>query len=419
MEKRRPSPAWLALASALLLSCPARAEDAPTGAGAEDDAATIGRKVQAALHARGSEIFGCYDKEIAASGKKAAGEILLRMWIEPGGVVARVDVLKNQHGSTLLAECLRGTMERWHLPELAGAEMQQVVFPLAFHPPAGESVGGGAEGSATTPASPSTDRPALFVFSTPRARSVASSAARLTADVLIDTSRAPTGLSLSRLVLKPSARLALHKHPLALEILYVLRGRAHIRGTAPGKMEVAEAGDLVVLAAGVAHSIEAAPLAPLGMLEIFMPPGPEQAYLDPARREGTTVAKKTDAGPQPHVIHAAGQRAQGIAGENQSPRRTALTLLDDATGKLPTVRRVALNPGGEIPAHQHDAEEVVYVLEGKAMLHTGGRAYAVAMGDALHLPAHNLHRIVASAHTLAVTIFGPHAPPREEREQTQ
>src|SRR5438094_354126 len=81
--------------------------------------------------------------------------------------------------------------------------------------------------------------------------------------------------------------LVLHEHPKALELLYVVKGRAHLRGAAGGVPESAETGDVIVAPAGAAHSIEAAPLAPLQLVQVFVPPGPEHAYLDPKDRGGT------------------------------------------------------------------------------------------------------------------------------------
>jgi quercetin dioxygenase-like cupin family protein len=95
--------------------------------------AALGRKLQEALRAHGAEVHGCY---AAALDEKPAlaGELLVRIAVAPGGAVERAEVLKDQAGSRRLADCLVDKMRAWRLPELAGAETQQVVFPLAFKP---------------------------------------------------------------------------------------------------------------------------------------------------------------------------------------------------------------------------------------------------------------------------------------------
>src|SRR5262249_19841347 len=99
-------------------------------------------------------------------------------------------------------------------------------------------------------------------------------------------------VSLTHLFLKPSARLALHQHPGSLELLYVLKGLARVRGAMPGAVATAQTGDLIVMPAGALHNIEAAPLAALELLQLFAGAGPERAYLDPspAARAGTVAA---------------------------------------------------------------------------------------------------------------------------------
>src|SRR5262245_13680381 len=63
------------------------------------EADAMGRRLQVVLRAHGSDIYGCYDKAQVAAGKPLAGEILMRLWVAPGGGVSRVDMLKDEVGS--------------------------------------------------------------------------------------------------------------------------------------------------------------------------------------------------------------------------------------------------------------------------------------------------------------------------------
>jgi quercetin dioxygenase-like cupin family protein len=75
---------------------------------------------------------------------------------------------------------------------------------------------------------------------------------------------------------------------------------------------------------------------------------------------------------------------------------------------------VYLTKGCIVPKHQHENEQITYVVDGA--LHfwlgeDGGEEVTVRSGEVLHLPSNLPHKAEALEDTLDVDIF---APPRED-----
>ena len=84
------------------------------------------------------------------------------------------------------------------------------------------------------------------------------------------------------------------------------------------------------------------------------------------------------------------------------------------TGDRMMLAHVYLKKGCVVPKHQHENEQLTYVLEGA--LHfwigeDGSEEVVVGPGEVLHLPSMVWHRAEALADTLDVDIF---SPPRED-----
>lgn len=372
------------------LVVPGSVAAAPSGGEQE-----MGRLLQEELRAHGADVHGCYASALAAR-PGLSGEVLVRIHVASDGGVVQAEVLKDQVNSGRLTDCLTGAMQHWKVPRLAGEGTQQIVFPLVFKP---EDVAGGPR----------------YVVPLSDGKPGALPGGKITARVLVDAANVgPTGASLTRLGLSPSTRLALHKHPGAIEILYVVKGRAHLRDGFGDPLEAAETGDVVIHRAGVGHSVEAAPLAPLDLIQIFIGPGPEHAYLDPKRREGTLAIKKT-ARPAdeetarreaPEIVKAAAQKPlQILAGQG------AVTLLLDGKLKEAAVERFEAEAGAEVKLHKHDlADEILYVLSGKAEMTVAGKPFAIAAGDAIHIPKTTPHSLAVTEKLVALQVYAPAGP---------
>lgn len=350
---------------------------------ARADDAAMGRRLQETLAEHGADVHGCYGIALADS-PGLTGELLFRMHVTPGGTVERVEVLSDHAGSPRLATCLTDAMRRWQVPKLAGEATQQVVFPLAFKPD---------EQKFVVPLSDGKPGPLP--------------GGKLEARVLIDpVTVGPTQATLTKLNLPPSARLALHTHPGALEILYVVKGRAHLRDATGIPDSAASVGDAMLIDAAVPHNVEAAPLAPLELLQFFVPGGPEKAYRDPTAREGTVAAKKQTGQPKPSILHAAEAKAWSILGGKGS----AQLLLDGKTEKA-SLQRFEAVAGAVVPQHQHDvSDEILFILAGTAEMTVGATRYVVGPSDAIRIPKATQHSLHVVEKLSAVQLYAPAGP---------
>jgi quercetin dioxygenase-like cupin family protein len=100
-------------------------------AGTDADAdAAMGRRVQDLLRAHQHDVYGC----VGAAGGAVRGEVLVRVVVGEGGVVARAEALKSDGDGGRVAACLVERVRGWSLSSLGAAAGDQIVFPLAFRP---------------------------------------------------------------------------------------------------------------------------------------------------------------------------------------------------------------------------------------------------------------------------------------------
>lgn len=75
---------------------------------------------------------------------------------------------------------------------------------------------------------------------------------------------------------------------------------------------------------------------------------------------------------------------------------------------------VYLDKGTVVPKHDHENEQLTYILEGKLRFwlgEDGAQVVDVGAGEVLHLPSHLPHKAEALEDTLDVDIF---CPPRQD-----
>jgi len=78
------------------------------------------------------------------------------------------------------------------------------------------------------------------------------------------------------------------------------------------------------------------------------------------------------------------------------------------------VAHVYLDQGCVVPRHEHENEQLTYILEGKLRFWLGedeSEVVDVAAGEVLHIPSHLPHKAEALESTLDVDIF---CPPRAD-----
>ena len=84
------------------------------------------------------------------------------------------------------------------------------------------------------------------------------------------------------------------------------------------------------------------------------------------------------------------------------------------TGERLMISHVYLDEGAIVPKHEHDNEQLTYILEGTLRFWLGddeSEVVDVSAGEVLHIPSHLAHRAEALEKTLDVDVF---APPRQD-----
>lgn len=101
---------------------------------------------------------------------------------------------------------------------------------------------------------------------------------------------------------------------------------------------------------------------------------------------------------------------------DEMPRETVSPMLDRRliTGDRMMLAHVYLKKGCIVPKHQHDNEQLTYILEGALHFRIGAdraREVVVRAGEVLHIPSNVPHEALALEDTLDVDIF---SPPRQD-----
>lgn len=84
------------------------------------------------------------------------------------------------------------------------------------------------------------------------------------------------------------------------------------------------------------------------------------------------------------------------------------------TGDTMMLTHVYLKKGSIVPQHQHDNEQITYILEGGLRFWIGkdqSQVIDVMAGEVLHIPSNVFHKAEALEDTLDVDIFNP---PRQD-----
>jgi quercetin dioxygenase-like cupin family protein len=77
------------------------------------------------------------------------------------------------------------------------------------------------------------------------------------------------------------------------------------------------------------------------------------------------------------------------------------------SGQKAMVAQVFLKKDAVVPEHQHESEQLTYILEGALKFELEGREVVVRKGEVLLIPSNVPHRAVALEDTLDLDIFSP------------
>src|SRR5580692_8976918 len=94
---------------------------------------------------------------------------------------------------------------------------------------------------------------------------------------------------------------------------------------------------------------------------------------------------------------------------NDVPTETMSDLISRkmVVGEKAMIAQIFLKAGAVVPLHQHDAEQITYILEGALKFELEGTEVVVRKGEVLHIPSNVPHRAVALEDTLDLDIFAP------------
>jgi quercetin dioxygenase-like cupin family protein len=100
----------------------------------------------------------------------------------------------------------------------------------------------------------------------------------------------------------------------------------------------------------------------------------------------------------------------------QMPKETVSAMLDRRliTGERMMLAHVYLKKGCIVPRHQHENEQLTYILEGALKFWIGEdekEEKIVRAGEVLHIPSNVWHKAEALDDTLDVDVF---SPPRQD-----
>jgi quercetin dioxygenase-like cupin family protein len=76
-------------------------------------------------------------------------------------------------------------------------------------------------------------------------------------------------------------------------------------------------------------------------------------------------------------------------------------------GQRMTMAQFHFAKGGTVPRHQHENEQLTYVLEGALRFTVGDEEVTVRGGEVLYIPSNVPHGAVALEDTLDLEVFSP------------
>lgn len=90
-----------------------------------------------------------------------------------------------------------------------------------------------------------------------------------------------------------------------------------------------------------------------------------------------------------------------------------VTLAQLAAGEEVSLQRFSIDPGAEVPEHDHPHEQAGFVVEGELTFVVGDRRIAVGPGDSYTIPGGEPHAAVNEGET-TVTGVDVFSPPRTD-----
>ena len=77
------------------------------------------------------------------------------------------------------------------------------------------------------------------------------------------------------------------------------------------------------------------------------------------------------------------------------------------SGEKAMIAQDFIAKGAVVPMHQHESEQLSYIVEGALKFELEGREVVVKKGEVLHIPSNVPHMAVALEDTLDLDVFSP------------
>ena len=77
------------------------------------------------------------------------------------------------------------------------------------------------------------------------------------------------------------------------------------------------------------------------------------------------------------------------------------------TGEREMVAQISMKKGCFVPSHQHESEQMTYVLKGALKFCIGGKDITVRENEILHIPSGVPHEATALEETFELDLFSP------------
>jgi len=77
------------------------------------------------------------------------------------------------------------------------------------------------------------------------------------------------------------------------------------------------------------------------------------------------------------------------------------------TGDRQTLAQIYLKRGAVVPMHEHESEQMTYVLQGALRLLAAGEEITLREGEVLHVPSGLPHQVEALDDTFVLDVFSP------------
>ena len=93
--------------------------------------------------------------------------------------------------------------------------------------------------------------------------------------------------------------------------------------------------------------------------------------------------------------------------EMEKEALNAKTARQYVTGKKAMLARLFFKKGALVPTHQHESEQISYILEGALLFRLEGKEVTVGKGQVLLIPSNVPHSAEALEDTLDLDVFSP------------